>query len=136
MHPDHPLDQPHTRWPGSLRPRLNDGAYAYCTVPIGTAVPLQAIGSFRETEGLTLILPLDDAHTAGMTPRFLAAWITLEVNSALESVGLTALVSRALADAGIPCNVVAAFHHDHLFVPVDQARAAVELLKAIDNRSD
>jgi len=133
MHQHQSLQQPHTRWLGALRPRLNEGVFAYCTVPIGAAVPSHAVGSFRESEGLTLILFLDDANAAGLTPRFVAAWITLEVNSALESVGLTAMVSRAMADAGIPCNVVAAFHHDHLFVPVRQAQAALELLTALDD---
>ena len=105
-----------------MRPRLHEGTVAYCTLPTGAAVPQQAIASFREDEALTVILALADATSAGLTPRFLAAWITLEVYSALDAVGLTAAVSRALADAGIPCNVVAAFHHDHLFVPAEQAR--------------
>ena len=43
--------------------------------------------------------------------------ITLDVHSSLESVGFLAAVSARLAAAGIPCNAVSAFHHDHLFVP-------------------
>jgi hypothetical protein len=54
--------------------------------------------------------------------------ITLTVPSALDGVGLTAAVATALADAGIPCNVVAAFHHDHLFVPAAMAKRAVRVL--------
>jgi hypothetical protein len=46
----------------------------------------------------------------------------------LDGVGLTGAVASALSDAAIPCNVVAAFHHDHLFVPADLAEAALHVL--------
>jgi len=53
----------------------------------------------------------------------------------LAAVGLTAAVARALADAGISCNVVAAAHHDHLFVPVDRAAEAIEALSRLQSQS-
>ena len=59
------------------------------------------------------------------------AWITLTVHSSLEGVGLTAAVSRALAEADISCNVVAAFHHDHLFVPLKDADRAMKVLRTL-----
>ncbi|MEL6410886.1 MAG: ACT domain-containing protein, partial [Pseudomonadota bacterium] len=59
------------------------------------------------------------------------ARITLSVHSALDGVGLTAAVSGLLANNAIPCNMVAAFHHDHVFVPVDQAERAMQLLQAL-----
>lgn len=90
------------------------------------ALVAQALGTFRETEGLTLILP--EAANAGGLPM---ARITLQVHSALDGVGLTAAVSGALARADIPCNVVAAFHHDHLFVPEDRAGEAMAILGAL-----
>jgi len=31
--------------------------------------------------------------------------------------------------SGISCNVIAAFHHDHLFVPIQQAEEAIRCLK-------
>jgi hypothetical protein len=62
---------------------------------------------------------------------FSAAWITLTVHSDLQSVGLTAAVSAALAEAEISCNVVAGVHHDHLFVPVARAEEAVAVLKRL-----
>ena len=55
-------------------------------------------------------------------------WITLDVHSSLEAVGLTAAVSAALAEENISCNVVAAYYHDHLFVPVADAERAMETL--------
>jgi len=55
------------------------------------------------------------------------------VPSRHDDVGLTAAVARALADAGIACNVIAAVHHDHLFVPVEQADAALTALSALQH---
>jgi hypothetical protein len=59
------------------------------------------------------------------------ARITLTVHSALEGVGLTAAVSGALAEQGIACNVVAGFHHDHLFVPWERREEALGVLRKV-----
>ena len=53
------------------------------------------------------------------------------VPSALDAVGLTAAVATALTRVGIACNVIAGFHHDHLFVPVDSATRAMSALNAL-----
>jgi len=118
-----------------LEPRLHEGTFAFCLLPAGEAVPATAIGSFRESEGVTAIVPLAEARSAGLAPVFEAAWITLEVHSALEAVGLTAAVARALGDAGIPCNIVAAVHHDHLFVPTDRAAGALRALRDLSEKA-
>jgi hypothetical protein len=80
---------------------------------------------FREDEGLSMILPGDAGDPLAMRQ------ITLDVHSALDGVGLTAAVSAALAAEGIPCNMVAAHHHDHVFVPAAMADRAVDLLRAL-----
>lgn len=54
--------------------------------------------------------------------------IHADLDSSLEGVGLTGAVSSALAEIGIPCNMVAALHHDHVFVPSDKAPAAIDAL--------
>ena len=115
-----------------LRPALAPGAYAFLALPDGVAVdPAKIVASVREPEGLSLIVPEDVAHALGLPIVFRAAWITLTVQSDLAAVGLTAAVSRALADAGIGCNVVAGVHHDHLFVPFDAAQAAMDVLRVL-----
>ncbi|MFO6447975.1 ACT domain-containing protein [Erythrobacter sp. NE805] len=81
--------------------------------------PAEAFAIIREDEGVTAILP--DAGGG-------FARVTLKVHSALDGVGLTAAVATALAGRGIACNVVAGFHHDHLFVPWDRREEAVEAL--------
>ncbi len=55
----------------------------------------------------------------------------LHVNSALADVGLTALFSRVLADAGVSCNVIAGRAHDHLFVDWDEGAQALALLRGL-----
>ena len=118
-----------------LQPRLHEGTFAFCSLRPSEAVPAGAIGSFRESEGVTVIVPRAEARSAGLAPVFEAAWITLEVHSALEAVGLTAAVARALGDVGIPCNIVAAVHHDHLFVPADRAADALRALRELSERA-
>jgi len=82
----------------------------------------------REDEGLTVVLRRERADELGLPYDYVAAWITLRIDSTLEQVGLTALFSRALADAGISCNVLAGVHHDHLLVPADRAEEALDVL--------
>ncbi|GAA4647620.1 ACT domain-containing protein [Pontixanthobacter gangjinensis] len=106
----------------------------YCFVMITPDIAAQALGAaiatFREDEGVSAIIPAWLAQELGQAgPHFRR--ITLQVYSDLEGFGLTAAVAAALADAGIACNMVAAFHHDHAFVPAGQAEAALAILQAL-----
>ncbi len=115
-----------------MRPRLRSGAYVFTVSPNGTAPPgLHPVMTFTEDEGLTLILSQDDADRAGLPYDLVTGWITLQVTSALDGVGLTAAVGTALAEAGIACNMVAGAYHDHLFVPLAQAAHAVHRLEEL-----
>jgi hypothetical protein len=119
-----------------MSPTLNPGEYVFCAVE-REDVPAdwQALGWFREQEGGTVILPRSRADALGLSYSFVGAWITLNVHSALEAVGLTPAVSHALAQAGISCNIVAGYYHDHLFVPAHQAKRALEVLQALARSS-
>jgi hypothetical protein len=113
-----------------MSPRLNEGTYVYTVVP--TIPPgVEPVVTVAEDEGLTLVMPKEQADELGLSYDFVAAWITLQIHSDLASVGLTAAISRALSEAGISTNVVAGFHHDHLFVPHFQADAALRALLAL-----
>ena len=90
-----------------------------------------AVAMIEEAEGMTLVVPVDAARSAGIDIEFEAAWLTLTVFSALEAVGLTAAFSAALGAVEIPCNVLAGYHHDHLLVPVDRADDAIAALRAL-----
>ena len=109
-----------------MAPQRRPGTFVFCT---GAAqVHPAAVATMREAEGLSQVLPLAEALAAGFGTGLPMAQITLTVHSALDGVGLTAAVSAALADAGVPCNMIAGYHHDHLFVPEAFADAALAAL--------
>lgn len=112
----------------SLHPVLRDGEYVYALWPHGRPLEGNIEAAVREAEGLTVVVARTEADRLGLSYDFVAAWITLQVHSALEAVGLTAAVSSAFTHAGISCNVLAGFHHDHLLVPVEEAGHALEVL--------
>lgn len=112
----------------TMHPVRRDGEFVYVLWPHGKPLSGGIMAAVREAEGLTVVMPRADADSAGLPYDFVGAWITLEVHSSLEAVGLTAAVSAALTEAKISCNVLAGFHHDHLLVPVADADRALEVL--------
>lgn len=115
-----------------MAPELVGNCVAFTTSPSPEAgLVSAAIAMVREAEGVTLVVPAELAPDAPLMRQ-----ITLNVHSALDGVGLTAAVSTALADAGIPANVVAGYHHDHIFVPEEQAEHAVDVLKSAAKAAD
>jgi len=118
----------------ALAPVLLKPDYVFCTVAHATQVDyceLKPLASFREDEGLSLILEQIVADEAGLIYESVFKGITLTVHSSLDAVGLTAAVAGKLAEHGISANVVAASHHDHIFVPRDKAEQALKLLAAM-----
>jgi uncharacterized protein len=112
-----------------MRPIHNAGNYVFCTVDILTPQLLsEAVFIFKEHEGITVIVKKEFADNFGLGYSFIASWITLTVHSSLESVGFTAAFSGALTRHGISCNVVAAFHHDHIFVHREDTQKALDIL--------
>ncbi len=117
-----------------MKPNLAEGEFVYCSVPASTLADhlhLDPIGLFREKEGVTLILPLEAARMAGLPAVPAMRMITLEVHSSLEAVGLTAAFATALGNEGVSANVVAAYYHDHIFVPAADADRAMTALLAL-----
>lgn len=115
----------------SMSPRLSDTEFVFCTTKetnIKDYLSLNPIATFIESEGLTLVLEKEAALQAGFAFDGVFKNITLMVHSSLEAVGLTAAVSAKLAAKGISANVIAAFYHDHIFVPVDKAELAIAAL--------
>ena len=119
----------------SIHPVLREGEYVYVLWPHGRPLAPGIEAAVREAEGLTAVLPRAEADSLGLPYDFVAAWITLQVHSELEAIGLTAAVGKALTDARISCNVLAGFHHDHLLVPVADAARALEALAELSAES-
>jgi uncharacterized protein len=116
----------------TMRPKFNNGEYVFCTIPSTQTIDQQhVIGSFKEEEGLTVILEKSMADELNFAYSYISSWITLTVHSSLEAVGLTAAFSNALAKEGISCNVVAAYYHDHIFVDKKDADKAILVLKQL-----
>ncbi|WP_426060829.1 ACT domain-containing protein [Hymenobacter sp. B1770] len=116
----------------NMHPVLNAGEFVFCTVATDSAIPVaETLGSFRESDGLTLIMAREVADAHGLAYDYVSAWITLNVHSSLAAVGLTAAVATALTQEGISCNVVAAYYHDHLFVAQVDAERVLAALRAL-----
>ena len=102
-----------------MRPVLHAQPYDFAVAEIA---PADAFATIREDEGLTVVAP---AETGGW------ARISLSVHSSLSAVGLSAAMARALADNDISCNIVAGYHHDHLFVPWPRRHDAMAALATL-----
>jgi uncharacterized protein len=116
-------------WTG-IEPALHPEPYVYVTVP-EPPPGIRPFASIQEDEGLTLVVTRDQADRAGLPYEYTAARVTLTIGSSLSAVGLTARVSQVLAGAGISCNVIAGFRHDHLFVDWDRGPDAEALLRRL-----
>lgn len=114
-----------------MTPQLLRDHYVFVALgdaPISDAIRDGALSFFREAEGMSVLVPVDLAKAEGLPVDLPMRQITLQVYSSLAGVGLTAAVSTALAAANIPCNMIAAALHDHVFVPADMATKALDVL--------
>jgi uncharacterized protein len=118
----------------TLSVQRRPGVFTYVAIEgptaelMGDAQAIVVEGAFT-----TLVLPLESARRADLPVDVELAWLTLDVHSSLEAVGLTAAVSARLAALGIACNVIAGYHHDHLLVPVGRADQAIDALSSVSS---
>lgn len=118
----------------NMTPEVQPGRFAFISTNdpvLISKLSLDAIGTFREAEGLSMLVPVELTKDTDLPMKC----ITLNVYSSLEGVGLTAAVAAALGAHDIPCNMVAACHHDHVFVPADKCDQALEVLKSLQKHS-
>ena len=117
----------------SLKPELLPDDYVFCSADdafYGDYADVNPIASFQEREGLTLVMTKESADRYGLHYTSLHRCITLGVHSSLDVVGLTAAVATMLSRHQISANVIAAYYHDHVFVPSGRADEALALLDA------
>lgn len=120
----------------TLSVKQHDGVWRFETIPADQSSWVELVNLresrgiamlFQEEEGLTVITKANED-----TPddnRW--AWLELSVFSDLQAVGFLARVAAALSEAGIPCNAVAAYHHDHIFVPISRAEHAISAIESL-----
>ncbi|NIF06223.1 ACT domain-containing protein [Chryseobacterium sp. Tr-659] len=120
----------------NMEPVLNSGEYVFCTLekPDQVSDPDKILFFFRETEAVTVVVEKQIADEWNMHYTYIASWITLNIHSSLEAVGLTAAFANALKKENISCNVVAAYFHDHIFVAKKDAENAMKALNGLTGR--
>lgn len=118
--------------PGSLQPKLEPGVYVFVSLP-ERSVPetVEPLATFREREGISLIVTEQDAEVLGCPILFRASWISLTAQTDLNAIGITAAIAAVLTSKKISCNVVAGALHDHFFVPLDRAAEALECIRSL-----
>ncbi|MEA1941849.1 MAG: ACT domain-containing protein [Pseudomonadota bacterium] len=133
-----PAERQLDRLLAGMKPVLDAPIFVFVCLGHREVVPdgVRPLMQFEESEGRTLILARDDAERAGLAFTYPCRRITLSVQSALDAVGFIASVAAALSEAGISCNPVAGYHHDHLFVPADRAADALRVLEELGRRGD
>lgn len=115
----------------NMEPVLNEGEYVFATVSASALINIPrnvTVCEIKEKEGITLVLSKKDAEQFGLPIDFVMSWITLNIHSALEAVGLTAAFSTALGENNISCNVIAGYYHDHIFVGQKDKDKAMKVL--------
>jgi len=121
----------------NLDPKTLPDTYVFCCLKdtnYGALSHTSPLASFAEAEGLSLVLTRESADEEGLAYEGTFRCISLQIHSSLEAVGLTAAVTGELASHGISANVIAGYHHDHIFVPSRQAESALRLLENMSSR--
>lgn len=117
----------------TLQPRVRPGEFVVVALPEVPDARCEAV--ICEDEAVTCVVTRDLADVRGWPYDFVAGWVTLQVHSSLEAVGLTAAVGAELARAGIAANMLAGFHHDHILVPIARLDDAVQVLTGLSEHS-
>ena len=117
----------------SMQPALHDLPYVFCSIDQDTfsKLPFNPLGTFREQEGITIIITPQQANDNNLAFDMTWACITLEVHSSLAAIGFLAAITNQLARAGISVNTISAFYHDHLFVPWEKKQCAMAELATL-----
>ena len=91
----------------NLEPKVLTDDYVFCNFPssyYGDHTKLKPIASFNEKEGLTLVIHKETATLNNLNYEGVFKCISLNLTSSLTDVGLTARISKILADNEIHLN--------------------------------
>ena len=123
----------------SMEPILKPNEYVFVSLgekSLEQISDLNPVAAFKEEEGISLVINKETADENGIKYDSVFRLISLHVHSSLDAVGLTAAFSGALGKASISANVVAAYYHDHIFVPADKTEQAVKVLEQLSKQNE
>ena len=103
--------------------------FVFCCLHSNPFKDEDVVMAFKEQEGMTYIVTQASAELLGIEFEQSWAWISVDTKTQLNATGITAHIATILGTHEIPCNVVAAFHHDHLFVPFELGSKALRVLR-------
>ncbi|KAJ5612531.1 hypothetical protein N7510_005725 [Penicillium lagena] len=122
----------------TMQPTLDPTTYVFLntrqpltSLPLATLEPQLIV---QEAEGITIVTTEALATSHGFKEQtYPCKKISLAIHSSLEAVGLIATITSRLKDHGISTNVVSGYFHDHIYVPVDRAQDAMQVLGEFAN---
>lgn len=118
----------------NLSPRVNAGEYVFCSISTNYKLKnIEVVASILESDSRTIVIRKEDAEEVKLHYDTSMSWITLDVVSSLEAIGLTSTISKKIADHKISCNIIAGYYHDHIFVPYSDHAKAIQLLKSLSS---
>ena len=118
----------------SIDPYLVDESFIFMTTDQSLSSisnTLNPIASFKEKEGLSIVITQATADKNAITYDSVFSCISLGVHSSLESYGLISTISRELTQNNISTNVFSGYYHDHIFVQSSKAHQALEIISKI-----
>ena len=121
---------------GNLKPRILEGSFVFTTSNdelVHLMKTFKPIATFREEEGITLVISKDEADKFNIKYDSLFRCISLGVHSSLNSYGLISSISSELTKKKISSNVFSGFYHDHIFVQADLADTAIQVINSLDH---
>jgi len=118
-----------------MKPQLIGGEFVFCTITENEFVKLgiKPILMFKEDEGITIIIKKEKADENALSYSNVWRLITLSIHSDLGAIGFLAAITKKLAENGISVNVVSAYYHDHLFVPLEKAEKTIQVLNELSS---
>ncbi|MFX0207851.1 MAG: ACT domain-containing protein [Candidatus Hodarchaeota archaeon] len=116
-----------------MKPKIMDCEFIFCTISEThfSELNITPLLMFTEEEGITLIVKKKIAENYSIPYSGVWAWIILTVHSNLSAVGFLSVITDTFAKSGISVNIVSAYYHDHLFVPIEKANQAMRLLEEL-----
>lgn len=121
----------------NLDPVIAPETYVYVGVSNQSLLKIlgfDPVAFFKEPEGITLILKKEDADNNLLGYQSEFCRIILNAPYTMLCAGLTAIVSSALAKAGISVIPILTAYKRSIFVEKEDAQTALEILNALQNK--